>query len=107
LLPGIYSGALIAGDAMLEVSIILLVVPLVFIFAVLFYVIGDTSILGSMSARVISSAGRKGAAKFETEHNSSSTDQNKLLSIDMKIPLNFKKICKFTFSKTIVFLTKN
>jgi hypothetical protein len=50
---------------------------------------------------------QKGAAKFKTEHNSANTDQIKLLGIDMKISLNFKKICKFTFSKKIIFLTKN
>ena len=50
---------------------------------------------------------KKGAAKFEIEHNSANMDQIKLLSIDMKTSLNFKKKCKFTFSKKIIFLTKN
>jgi hypothetical protein len=55
----------------------------------------------------ITTAYKKGAAKFETEHTTVNTDQIIFLSIDMKTSLNFKKVCKFTFSKKIIFFTKN
>jgi hypothetical protein len=60
----------------------------------------------------ISSAGKKGAAGKREPlnlklNNSAITNHIKLLSIDLKIMLKFKKTCTFVFSKFFIFWTKN